>query len=344
MRNVFSLVFVLALFAATTAGAQATICPINAGPNQSICTPNCATLTGTFVPTFATTSYAVSTPAYAPDPFNAGTAVTLSDDNWSGSIPIGFNFCFYGQVYSNLLIGSNGILSFDLTQANGYCQWPINAAIPSTSDPMNTIMGPWQDLYPPGGGTIKYAVYGSAPCRRFVVSWYQVPMYSCTTTLCTEQLVLYETTNIIDNFVQTKPLCTGWNGGYAIQGLQNSTGTAATAVAGRNYPTQWTTTNDAKRFTPTGAATYTVSWYQGASAIATTVNAAAGTAVATVCPTATTVYTLQETSTNCNGVPATVTSTMTVTVSSLTITGSQTNVTCFGSCNGSASVTVTRAE
>lgn len=195
----------LALFLSVLANAQSpTICPINAGPNQSICTPNCANLSGTFVPTYATTNYTPSLITYAPDPYNAGTAISLGDDQWSAAVSIGFNFCFYGQVHSQCLIGANGLISFDLTPALGYCQWPISAAVPTTSDPMNTIMGPWQDLYPPGGGTIKYAVYGAAPCRRFVVSWYQVPMYSCTTTLCTQQLVLYETTNIIDNFIQTK--------------------------------------------------------------------------------------------------------------------------------------------
>jgi large repetitive protein len=331
-------IFLCGIFA--TAQTPNTICPINAGPPQSVCAPNCATLTGTYVPTYATTSYTAQAITYAPDPFNAGTAVTLFDDQWSPVINIGFTFCFYGNPYTQLCIGSNGVLTFDLVNANGYCQWPIGAAVPTTSDPVNSIMGPWQDLYPPGGGQIRYATYGSAPCRRFVVSWYQVPMYACTSTLCTQQLVLYETTNIIDNFLQTKPLCASWNGGYAIEAIQNAAGTNAVVQAGRNYPTQWNAVNDGRRWMPNGASTTAVSWYQGATLISSTVNAAAGTVTAVVCPIVTTTYTLQQTVTNCNATNVTVTSTMTVTASSLTLSGSQTNINCFGTCNGTASVTV----
>jgi hypothetical protein len=198
----------------------AVICPINAGPDYSVCTPNCATLTGTVVPTYQTTSYATSVIPYAPDPFNAGTLVPLFDDQWSPAINLPFTFCFYGTAYNQILIGSNGLLSFNVAQAGGYCQWPIGNAVPSTFNPMNTIMGPWQDLNPYVGGQVRYQTYGTAPCRRFVVSWYQVPTYSCG-SLCTQQLVLYERTNVIDNFIQSKVTCATWNGGYAIQALHN---------------------------------------------------------------------------------------------------------------------------
>ncbi|MBI3510018.1 MAG: gliding motility-associated C-terminal domain-containing protein [Bacteroidetes bacterium] len=319
--------------------SQPTICPINAGPNQSVCVPTCANLSGTFTPTFQTNTYSMSTIPYTPDPFTVGTALVLGDDQWSSAIPLPFTFCYFGNPYTQLLIGSNGALTFDLTPAGGYCQWPISAAMPTASDPV-MIGGPWQDLYPPGGGTIKYTTYGVAPCRRFVVSWYQVPMYSCTTTLCTQQLTLYETTNVIDNYLQSKGLCTGWNGGNAIQGIQNPAFNTAFVQAGRNYPTQWSAVNDAKRWQPAGAATSVVSWYQGATAIATVVNNGTGIATATVCPVATTTYTLQEISTNCNATTATVTSTMTVTVSSLTLSGTQTNNVCSSSCTGTATTTV----
>ncbi len=331
----------LMLLAGAVRAQSPTVCPITAGPNQSVCVPNCATATGTFVPTYATTNYTASTITYAPDPYNAGTTITLFDDSWSGAINIPFTFCFYGNAYNQLCVGSNGIITFNVAaNANGYCQWPIGAAVPSAADPMNTIMGPWHDLYPPGGGQVRYATYGTAPCRRFVVSWYQLPMYSCTSTLCTQQVVLYETTNIIDNFIQTKALCTGWNGGDAIQAVHNAAGTAAVVQAGRNYPTNWTCTNDAKRWTPSGAATFVASWYQGVVAIPTTINAAAGTGTATLCPVTTTTYTFQATYTNCNASQVTVSSTMTVTTTGITLSGTQTNLSCNGVCNGTATTNI----
>ena len=167
------------LFPFISNGQSPVVCPINAGVDQTICSPNCATLTGTFVPTNATNTYVMSTVPYTPDPFTAGTALTLGDDQWSTGIPLPFTFCFMGTAYNTIYIGSNCILSFNSAYSGGYCQWPIGAAFPTTSDPVNSIGGPWQDLYPPGGGTIKYITYGTAPCRRFVVSWNGVGMYGC---------------------------------------------------------------------------------------------------------------------------------------------------------------------
>lgn len=326
MKHLLRFLFIFTCIFPVLGKAQSpTVCPINAGPDQTICVPNCATLTGTFVPTQQTTSYTASSIPYAPDPYNVGTAVVLSDDWFSAGIPLPFTFCFYGTAYNACTIGSNGVVSFNGAAANGYCQWPISAAVPSASDPMNTIMGPWQDLYPPGGGSIRYATYGTAPCRRFVVSWYNVPMYSCTSTLCTQQIVLYETTNIIDNFIQTKPLCTGWNGGKAIEAIHNSNGTQAVVQAGRNSPTQWTTVNDGRRWTPSGANTYTIAWYQGATLIG-------NTPTISVCPTATTAYTFQATYTNCNNTTVTVSDQVIVNVNTLTTTAGPDQNICSGGC------------
>jgi hypothetical protein len=63
-------------------------------------------------------------------------------------------------------------------------------------------------------------------------------------------VILYETSNNIEMHIQNKPLCTAWNGGYAIEGIQDATGTQAAYVPGRNYPTQWMASNDAWRFSP----------------------------------------------------------------------------------------------
>src|SRR5665213_2664574 len=328
-------VFLIGILSIRGNGQTNVICPISAGTDQTICVPNCATLTGTFVPTNQTTSYAVSTIPYAPDPYNAGTAVAVGDDQWSAVVNIGFTFCFYGVAHTQCIIGSNGDLGFNTANALAYNTWPIGAAVPTTSvaDLENAVLGPWQDLYPPGGGTIKWALYGTAPCRRFVASWNAVAMYSCTTTHCTQQITLYETTNIIENFISTKGLCSGWNGGNAIQAIQNPTGTAAVVNGTRNYPTQWTTTNDAIRYTPTGAPTYTIGWYQGATLLS-------ATATTVVCPNATTTYTFQETSTDCNGVPVTVSDQMNVTTSALVLSGASTNSNSCTICNGTATATV----
>jgi uncharacterized repeat protein (TIGR01451 family) len=189
---------------------------------------------------------------YAPDSLTAPipSGVT-SDDQWSGVINMGFPFCFFGTYYSQVLIGSNGSLSFNLVNANGYQTWPINAPFPSTtpSDLLNTINLPWQDLYPPSGGTIKYQILGVSPNRRFVVEYKNIPMMSCTNLLFSAQVILYESSNNIETHIANKVLCPQWNGGASIHAIQNRYGTLASVVPGRNG-TQWTTTNEGVRWTP----------------------------------------------------------------------------------------------
>ncbi len=188
---------------------------------------------------------------YAPDPVG-GTFLVLGDDQYSPVVNIGFSFCMDGTNYTQLLISSNSYVDFDLGLASGFSPYWITAPIP-TNNPaeiMRGLLSPWQDIYPPGGGTVSYQTLGIAPNRRFVVTWNNVPMYSCTGMLFTGQLKLFETTNCAEIHIGSKPICAGWNGGQAIEGYNNVTGTNAWAQAGRNAPTQWTVTNDAIRMVP----------------------------------------------------------------------------------------------
>jgi gliding motility-associated-like protein len=187
----------------------------------------------------------------------SATGITLSDDQYSQIIPLGFTFNFYGNNYSQCLISTNGYITFDLSGAGGYSQWSINNPIPSAANPTDAIMGPWQDVNPGVGGTILYASFGTAPNRRFVVQW-DNPMFSCTSLCFGNQIIIYEGTNLIETHIGNKPICSGWNGGQAIHGIQNASGTLATVVPGRNSGSQWSTTLEGMRFTPSGA-NYTIS-------------------------------------------------------------------------------------
>jgi hypothetical protein len=224
------------------------------------CTPFNITITSAFAPT-CNLDYTVSSIGFSPD-LNAGTNIALPiDDRFSSSyIPIGFEFCFDGIQYTQLLVSSNGYVIFSpigcstnlpSTNAapNEYSQWPISAAVPNTTDaPRNCIMFPWHDINPAVGGTIRYQVLGTAPNRRFVLTYTSIPYYSCTSQLFTGQLKLFETTNNVEIHIAAKSVCSGWNSGVAILGLHNYNGTLARVPAGYNYPTQWTATNQAWRF------------------------------------------------------------------------------------------------
>ncbi len=233
----------------------------------TLCTGGSATLSATVNPpgsggvpgSLPTTSYTISTIPFSPAPLTGGTSTSATDDSQVGALPIGFSFCFFGASYTNFYIGSNGWLAFS-SQPTTY----TSATIPSAAAtvPKNCIMGPWQDWNPSvaGGPYINYQTSGVAPFRKLVVTWNSIPMYQCTTTYGTFQIVIYETTNIIENYIVNKPNCTTWAGGTGVQGIQNAAGTVAFVVPGRNS-TQWTATNEGWRYTPSGAATYTVNWY-----------------------------------------------------------------------------------
>jgi hypothetical protein len=189
--------------------------------------------------------YTVAMIPYNPSA-DTGTVVPVNDDQYSLVIPIGFTFCFYGGMYDKLVIGSNGVVSFDTTHAGGYCTWPI---------PVNFIPGPWaaiilfpwNDLFnPQAGSALRYALYGTSPNRTFVVSVDSTSMFSCFSMRETTQLILFESTNVIEVHIHEKPICPGWNGGRAVLGIQNSLGNMAVVAASG----QWTAADSAWRFTP----------------------------------------------------------------------------------------------
>ena len=224
----------------TTLTADLSQCGVGANPNQ-------------------TTNYNVTNIPFVAQT-NTGATVSLSDDSQSGPFNIGFNFCYFGQTYTQFWIGSNGWISFSGGQSTTFTSAPIpNAAM---TVPKNCIMGPWQDWNPGIGGQVRYQLQGTAPCRKLVVSWTNIPMFSCTNLQGTFHIVIYESSNYIENHIQNKPNCPQWANGTAVQGIHNLAGTVAVPVPGRNS-TQWTTQNNAYRWTPSGpVVTPTLTWFQ----------------------------------------------------------------------------------
>ncbi len=192
---------------------------------------------------------------YATSPTTAGigsSAAIVLDDAYSGVINIGFTFNYYGNSYTQCVIGANGTISFDTAVANQYDPWPVSVALLGNSSKYNSICGPWADMNIVYGGQITYFTTGTAPNRKFVVSYCHDAMYSCTTQYTTTQIILYEGTDIAEVHIGHKDTCTAWNGAFAIVGVQNATGTAATTAPGRDYPSVWATDNEAWQFIPDG--------------------------------------------------------------------------------------------
>jgi len=206
-----------------------------------------------------------------------GTNAPQTDDIlFNNTVNLGFNFCFGGAQYNTCYIASNGAIVFDAVPcypnigfgtnaAPGIgTGWSITAAAPvnNTSIPRNAILGPWQDIDPSLGGLIEYATVGTAPNRRFIVSYDQIPMFSCGVAagagqFFSGQIKIFETTGNIEVHIRNKQLCTTWNGGYAVMGLHNYDGTIyrppTASMVNHNYPTQWTMTNTGYQWTSTCA-------------------------------------------------------------------------------------------
>jgi gliding motility-associated-like protein len=182
---------------------------------------------------------------------------SLTDDVWSNTVNIGFNFSFYGINYTQCIIGSNGLISFDISKANGYCEYSLTGVTPlpnsTLGSSLNAIMVAYQDLNPSvvQSGPIHYQTIGTAPNRKFVVLYKGISGFSCDATTCTYAgLILNETSNTIEIHIGTRGICDSWNGGLGIEGIQNLSGSNAVIVPGRNV-TAWSANQDGQLFTPT---------------------------------------------------------------------------------------------
>lgn len=250
---------------ATTAPVTVDVASINAGPDANLCpagqsTSLNATYTGPPAPSNCNL-YTVSSIPFAPVA-SVGTSLFLSDDQVSGGIAIGFPFNFFCVDYTTAYVSSNGFLTFNGASGSGCCSGQL---IPDATDPNNLIAAVWDDLYPPGAGSVHTQTIGAAPNRRFVLTYNGIPTCCGSTPEVTSQIILYETTNIIE--VHTTSVT---NANPGTMGIENSNGTTAFVVAGRNS-SAWTASNEAWRFSPQSNA-ITYSWSPATYLSSTTIS------------------------------------------------------------------------
>jgi len=129
-----------------------------------------------------------------------------SDEDYSDAVPIGFNFTYCNNTYTEVVASSNGWLSFGSPgTSTGY-----NDAS-SLNDVKPALFPLWQDLAG-DGGTASYTTTGTAPNRVFTFefkNWYW--NYSASTPVISFQVKLYETTNVIEFcYKQETGSISGW--------------------------------------------------------------------------------------------------------------------------------------
>lgn len=232
-----------AIFSVTNSFSQ-----ITAYPDTTVCSGETLTLYSDAAD-FCGDCYTYEEIPYAPETIG-GDDITMVDDTYEGPFDIGFEFCFFGTVYTEFYVCSNGWISFEEPGGGWAGNWTPDGPVPDDADnvPKAAIFGPWTDWHTGlCTGCVSYELTGTAPDRRMIVTWEDVPLFSCTSDEGTFQIVLHETTNFIDNHLTEVLVCPAWDLGISTQGLQNQDGTIAYTVEGRNA-TEWDATDESYRW------------------------------------------------------------------------------------------------
>jgi hypothetical protein len=204
--------------------------------------------------------YTVSTVAFAPEPSPANTVLPDPSepnpdcgDCVAYHVPIGFNFTFYGNSFSQLAISSNGLIKLgsDESLFDGCC-W--GGQIPDNDLYNNIIAVAWTDLDPSTPGDIAFETQGTAPRRKFVVQWNNVPElrgpFGQVQGHVTAQLVLSEGSN--DITIYTTSMDFTGDTHFVTQGIENADGSeAAYGILADGTPrvqARFSLTNDGIRF------------------------------------------------------------------------------------------------
>ena len=157
-----------------------------------------------------------------------GTEVSgLSDDNFVGPFPIGFSFSYYGSLYTEFYLGSNGLIGFGPTTDLSSL---TNVAMPAASTPNNTIAWFWDDLNindaDSPGGRVVYQVVGG----ELVISFLNYPEYESGVNpgdIITAQVILSPVGNVK---IQYQSIAPGVDILGCTIGMENANGTDGLTV------------------------------------------------------------------------------------------------------------------
>jgi len=127
-----------------------------------------------------------------------GTLITgLVDDNVSTPINIGFDFPYYGSVYSSFYISSNGFISFTPT-FHGCCS---GQPLPSNDDINNIVAWMWADLHPQSG-----TVHVLSETDKVIIQFTDYGEYGGFGTV-TSQVILHRTVQFYFSIVLSPNRC-----------------------------------------------------------------------------------------------------------------------------------------
>jgi hypothetical protein len=155
-----------------------------------------------------------------------GTDLQLEDDDYA-QVSIPFGFPFFDRNFTSISVGSNGTLYFE-NLILGYKNTPIPAANQYGVSRFIAVF--WDDLDPSAGGKVCYRITGSAPNRRFIAQWNDVPPW-LEGAGGTFQAILYEGSG--DILLQYRD--TNFNNTSVNSGIGATVGVQDDAATGTQY-------------------------------------------------------------------------------------------------------------
>ena len=136
----------------------------------------------------------------------------------SNELPIGFNFEFYGQIYTSMYINSHGALHIGIRDT-----WLMtnDCPIPDPSTPVAPMVLPWWDQkevqFEIGQG-VYYEYFDEPTVDYTVVQWNASTYGHDDTTEC--EVILYEDGRIVFQYNKVSPTIAGGMGQLATVGLE----------------------------------------------------------------------------------------------------------------------------
>ena len=152
------------------------------------CEDSCIWVVPDFERAAKTTAYELDSIGYLPPlAIGEGTAQSTSGTNgYTDEIALPFGFSFFDSDFFALKVSRRGFLTFNVGLGTGF-NYP-SQPLGNFNLPPNSIMAPYAYISN-SGGEIRTATLGEFPCRKFVISWENLPQTGCSENELVAQVV-----------------------------------------------------------------------------------------------------------------------------------------------------------
>jgi hypothetical protein len=181
-------------------------------------------------------------PTYDPNAQPVSASIGLCGDEWY-TVPLLFDFLFYGQSYNQVAMSANGSLHLtngSLNSANGGDANNVCPASPGSNPRIAVLWDDWfanNDYFICGGAeffitpVVGWTTQGSNPNRVFVLSWVNNPSMSCSGA-ATFTVKLFEADSSIEFHYQDTTVGGACDsGGSATVGIMDSSSLSGAALS-----------------------------------------------------------------------------------------------------------------